>query len=514
MNILMIYPEMPNTIGKFNEMVKLSGRKASFPPIALLTIASMLPNNWNLKLIDLNVENEFMNELQWADYVFISAMNVQSKSAKKVIDICKRQNVKVVAGGPLFTHEFEKFPNVDYFVLNEAEITLPEFLKDLEKGKLKKIYRTDKYADIHTTPAPRWDLLDINNYIYSLIQFSRGCPYLCDFCDVTALYGRIPRTKTTSQIINELDLLISRGKNEMIFFADDNLIGNKNVLKKDLLPALIEWRNKNKYAPAFSTQLTITLADDEELMMLLLEAGFRHILIGIESIDTEALVKMKKKQNTRRNILDNVRMLQRKGFIIIGTFIVGLDTDTEKIFDNLINFIQKSGIVLVVVNILKAPPGTELYDRMKRENRLVTEFEFDEDRTNIIPVMDAEVLHDGYKNVLSQVYNPKKVYERILNYFNNLEPTKVKNSIRRKISFKEFIIFMKIIYKLGLTYKGRKYFWKLVFWTMSNKRDYIDLTILFGILMYQYSSLLNSFLENEKKGIFIYSKNNLETVKA
>jgi len=190
-------------------------------------------------------------------------------------------------------------------------------------------------------------------------------------------------------------------------------------------------------------------------------------------------------------------------------------TQTQKyVFENLINFIQKSGIVLVVINVLKAPPGTELYDRMKRENRLVTEFEFDEDRTNIIPVMDAEILHDGYKNVLSQVYSPEKVYERILTYFKNLNPVKVKNSIRRKVTFKEFGNFIKIIYKLGFLYNGRKYFWKMLLWTLSNKKDYIDLTILFGILMYQYSSLLNSFLEKEKKGILIYSKGKLKTVNA
>jgi len=514
MNILMIYPEMPKTIGKFDDLVKLSGKKASFPPIALLTIASMLPNVWNIKLIDLNVKNEFISELSWADYVFISAMNVQSISTKYIINTCKEHNVKVVAGGPLFTHEYEKFPNVDHFVLNEAEITLPEFLNDLMNNQLKKIYRTEKFADVLTTPQPNWDLLNLNDYLYSLIQFSRGCPYLCEFCDVTTLYGRVPRTKTTEQIINELDLLISKGKNEMIFFADDNLIGNKNVLKKDLLPALINWRKNNLYAPAFATQLTITLADDEELMRMLYEAGFRHIIIGIETIDQEALVKMRKKQNTKRDLLENVQLLQSKGFLIIGTFIVGLDTDTEKVFDNLIKFIQESGIIFVVVNVLKAPPGTELYERMKRENRLLTEFEFGENKTNIIPIMDADTLHKGYKKVLSEVYNPQNVYERIVTNLDNLDPFKIQMYIRRKVSYREFLTFTKIIFTLGVVYKGRKYFWKSFLHTIFYKRQYLDLTILFCMLMYQYSNLLDSFLENEKKGILIYSKGNLETAKA
>jgi radical SAM superfamily enzyme YgiQ (UPF0313 family) len=203
-----------------------------------------------------------------------------------------------------------------------------------------------------------WELVDVNDYLYAIVQYSRGCPYLCDFCDVTALFGRVPRTKTVEQVLGELDKLMSLGSNEMVFFADDNLIGNKRLLKKELLPALIEWRGKNRYAPAFATQLTITLADDEELMNLMLEAGFRHILIGIESIDSETLVQMKKKQNINRNILENIKLLHAKGFVVIGTFIVGLDNDKPDVFDNLINFIQESGIVLVVVNVLNAPPIT------------------------------------------------------------------------------------------------------------------------------------------------------------
>ncbi len=496
---------MPGTIGKFEHMVDLTGRKSAFPPIGLLTVAAMLPEEWNKKVIDLNTDPLYETDLHWADYAFISAMNVQAKTSKDVIELCNKVGVPVVAGGPLFTHEYEKFPGVDHFVLNEAELTLPQFLDDFEKGNAKHVYGSDQFADTHTTPAPMWELVDVNKYLYAVIQYSRGCPYLCDFCDVTALFGRVPRTKTPEQIIAELDTLMASGKNEMIFFADDNLIGNKNLLKKELLPALVEWRGRNKYAPAFATQLTINLVDDEELMQLMLEAGFRHVLIGIESIDEESLIQMKKKQNSRRNILENMKKLHAKGFIVIGTFIVGLDTDNENVFQNVVNFIQESGIVLVVVNVLKAPPGTELYDRMVREKRLLEDFEFDEDRTNIIPIMEPNVLHNGYKHVLEGVYSPKSVYERVVKFYETKEPYNVKYPLNRKVNLKDFYNFIRIITRLGIIDSDRKYFWKMIVFTFKFNINYTDLTVLYALLMYQYKILLQEFHRKEQKGIYIYS---------
>ena len=196
MKILLIYPEMPRSIGKFEHMAHLAGRKSSFPPIGLLTVASLLPAEWEKKVVDLNTGTLSEKDLLWADYAFISSMNVQARSAREVIALCNKFKLPVVAGGPLFTHEYEKFPGVDHFVLNEAEITLPGFLEDLQRGEPQKIYQTQKFADMHSTAVPMWELVDVNNYLYSIVQYSRGCPYLCDFCDVTALFGRVPRTKT------------------------------------------------------------------------------------------------------------------------------------------------------------------------------------------------------------------------------------------------------------------------------------------------------------------------------
>lgn len=499
MNILLVYPEIPKSIIQFTDMVKVAGRKSAFPPLGLLTIASLLPEQWNKKLVDLNTAPLNESEIIWADLVFISAMNVQSNSVRELIEKLNHYDKTIVAGGPLFTHEYNEYDGVDYFVLNEAEITLPQFLTDLENGNPKHIYKSTEFSDVHKTPNPMWGLSNLNDYLYAVVQYSRGCPYLCDFCDVTALFGRKPRVKTPDQIINELDSLIAHGNNEQILFADDNLIGNKNLLKKELLPALIEWRKKNSYAPGFATQVTINLVDDEELAKLMLEAGFRHILVGIESIDEESLIAMKKKQNTRRNILEDICHLQELGFIITGTFIVGLDTDKPTVFDDVINFIQESGIVLSIVNILKAPPGTELYDRMKSENRLLDTFKFGEEATNVIPKMGMEKLKSGYEKIINRIYSPESVYKRIEKYFELERKYKVQQPLKRKITLKDIFTALRIFYILGFADNNKKYFWRLIYKTLRKNYNYLDLTILFSLILYQYSILREENINEIKR---------------
>lgn len=489
MNILLVYPEIPKSIIQFTDMVKVAGRKSAFPPLGLLTIASLLPKEWNKKLVDLNTAPLTEVDINWSDLVFISAMNVQSNSVREVIKKLNQYDKTIVAGGPLFTHEYNEYDGVEHFILNEAEITLPQFLTDLENGNPKHIYTSTEFADVHQTPNPMWDLVNLKDYLYAVIQYSRGCPYLCDFCDVTALFGRKPRVKTPEQIVNELDSLIAHGNNEQILFADDNLIGNKNLLKKELLPALIKWRKKNPYAPGFATQVTINLVDDEELAKLMLEAGFRHILVGIESIEEESLIAMKKKQNTRRNILEDIRYLQELGFIITGTFIVGLDTDKPTVFDDVINFIQESGIVLSIVNILKAPPGTELYDRMKSENRLLDTFKFGEEATNVIPKMGMEKLKSGYEKIIDRIYSPESVYKRIEKYFESERKFKVQQPLKRKITLRDLFTALRIFYILGFVDNNKKFFWRLIFKTLKRNYSDLDLAILFSLILYQYSIL-------------------------
>lgn len=499
MNILLLYPKMTDTFWSMNHLLKVVGKKGSYPPLGLLTVASLLPKDWNKKLIDLNTEKLNDEEIHWADYVFISAMNVQSVSAREVIKRCKSCGVKIVCGGTLFTHEYESFPQVDHFVLNEAEITLPLFLKDLEKNNLKRIYKTEMFANVAESPLPQWDLINIKNYEYSIVQYSRGCPYLCDFCDVTALFGRIPRVKSPAQIINELNAILLAGQSEMILFADDNLIGNKNVLKSELLPALIEWRSQNEFAPGFATQVTINLADDDELMRLMLEAGFRHIFIGIETPEEESLLASRKKQNAKRKLLQNIKHLQTSGFIVTGGFIVGFDTDTPSIFDNQIKFISESNIVIATINLLKAPPGTELHERMKKENRLIDKFDFDENMSNIRFKIDREIINEGYKSVLNNVYSPEKVYKRAINFLKYYNGANVANPIKRKIKLSDYITLLRIIIYVGILGNCRIHFWKLIIWTLKKYPAKLDYAFLFVLLMFQFNKMFERYLSLNHK---------------
>ncbi len=486
MNILLVYPKMPDTFYAMRHFIDVIGKRAAYPPLGLLTIAAMLPEGWNRRLLDLNVVDTLNpEELAWADYVFLSAMNVQHESVREIVSICREKGVKIVAGGPLFTHEYEGFPEVDHFILNEAEITFPLFLEDLKNGNPKAVYETKQFADITTSPLPAFELADMDNYVYSIVQYSRGCPYMCDFCDVTALFGRKPRIKSSEQIIRELERIHALGDTKLILFADDNLIGNKRELKKDLLPALIEWRKKVNPPFFFATQLTINLADDEELMDLLLKAGFRHIFIGIETPDEDGLKVSHKTQNLKRDQLFNMNKLHQAGFIISGGFIVGFDTDTPAIFRQQIEFIQQSGIPLPIVNILKAPPGTELYDRIKMEGRLSKPFAFTEGETNITPMMEEKVLYDGFLEVMANIYEPEKSFERIIRFMELYQVPKTGIRIPETYKVRELLMVLKVVYRIGIRYSHRAYFWKLLFWTFRNKRAYLDKAFFYGVMMYQ-----------------------------
>jgi len=409
MNVLLIYPEFPDTFWSFKHALKFVRKKASSPPLGLLTVAAMLPPKWDKRLVDLNVRRLTRKDLQWADCAFVSAMTIQRESVRKVLVQCKEMGVTTVAGGPLFASEYEDFPEVDHFVLNEAEVTLPLFLQDLERGCPQRLYQTSEFPDITTTPTPLWELVDFSKYASMSIQFSRGCPYDCDFCNVTALFGHRCRTKTVNQIIAELDALCAQGWRDSVFFVDDNFIGNKGFLKRKLLPALIEWQ-KGRAGIPFHTEVSINLADDDELMRMMADAGFDQVFIGIETPDEDSLAECSKKQNKNRNLLEDVKRIQRAGLQVQGGFIVGFDNDTPAIFQRQIDFIQKSGIVTAMVGLLQALPGTKLYERLKSEGRLVGEVSGDNvnGMTNIIPKMDIEALREGYRAVLEHIYSPKQ----------------------------------------------------------------------------------------------------------
>lgn len=477
MKILFVYPEMPESCWTFKKELDLVGYKAATPPLGLMTVAAMLPETWEKRLVDENIEKLRDSDIKWADYVFIGGMNVQEFSVRKVISKCKALNAIIVAGGPLFTHEYERFPEVDYLVLNEAEITLPLFLDDLEKGTPKRIYQTNEYADIHTTPIPLWSLAKLNKYPSIGIQYSRGCPFKCDFCDVTALFGQKSRTKTAEQIINELNSIPNIDSFIQLTFADDNLIGNKHELKTHLLPELIKWQENRKKKAWFLTQVSINLADDDEMMELMRDAGFGTIFVGLETPDEQALIASNKNQNTKRNLLENVKHLQKSGFEVMGGFIVGFDSDTPDIFQRQIDFIQESGVVISNISILNAPAGTELHSKMKAENRLIDRTWSFDGATNMIPVMDADALIQGFNQVVTYLYGTEGFYTRVRKFLSiYTKPEIHKNS---KFVLRSYMLkgLFYGLFTLGIKDKNRIHFWKLFFWTIKNRPDIWDWSI-------------------------------------
>ena len=365
LKVLLVYPRYPDSFWSFKYALRFINKKAAHPPLGLLTVAAMLPADWSKRVIDMNVKKVTDDDLRWADYVFISAMIIQKQSVREVLNRCQALGVKTVAGGPLFTMEPEEYPLVDHLVLGEAEVTLPPFLQDLEQGTAGHVYSTSERPSMDSTPVPAWELINTKDYACMSVQFSRGCPYDCEFCDITSLYGRKPRLKNTSQFIGELDAIYNIGWRGSVFVVDDNFIGNKKALKNEVLPAMIDWMEKHKYPFTFITEASINLADDPALMVLMKHAGFNHVFVGIETPSEESLKECNKFNNVNRNLIAAVKQIQNYGMEVSAGFIVGFDSDTPSIFERQISFIQQSGIVTAMVGLLSAPKGTRLFERLK-----------------------------------------------------------------------------------------------------------------------------------------------------
>lgn len=485
MKILLVYPHYPATFWSFRYAMKFIGRKASFPPLGLMTVAAMLPEAWEKRLVDMNVSPLEDADLQWADYVFISAMSIQRPSAFEVIERCRRLEVKTVAGGPLFTSCYEDFPQVDHLVLGEGEITLPRFLDDLQKGTPRQVYTADGWAQLRQTPIPLWDLVRMQDYAAMNIQFGRGCPFDCEFCDITALFGRRPRSKASDQILAELESLYVRGWRGAVFFVDDNFIGDKPRLKREVLPTVIEWMKARDYPFYFYTEASIDLADDEPLMELMVEAGFEEVFIGIETPHEEGLAESGKVQNRNRDLLASVRRIQQAGLQVHGGFIVGFDSDPPTIFERQIRFIQESGIVTAMVGVLSALRGTKLYQRLEHEGRLLKDSSGDNTATdlNFIPRMRPDALLAGYQRILDNIYEPKQYYQRVIKLFREYQPRP-----HGKFHMQQGHLgaLFKSILLLGVIGKERLHFWKLFFWSLLRKPRLFPLAITYAVYGFHF----------------------------
>jgi radical SAM superfamily enzyme YgiQ (UPF0313 family) len=462
----MVYPEYPDTYWSFRHALPFISKKAAVPPLGLITVSAMLPEKWQKKLVDMNISPLLAKDIKWADYVFLSAMYVQKESVNLVIEECLRYKTKIIAGGPLFTQEYSNYPMIDHFILNEAEITLAPFLEDLEKGRIPgKIYKTEEYADLGLSPVPDFQLLSMKDYASMNMQVSRGCPFACSFCEITALLGHKVRMKNTRQILEELDMLYNLNWRGPVAIVDDNFIGNKRKVKNTLLPAMKEWMQIHKYPFTFTSQTSINLADDEDLMTMMVEAGINSAFIGIETPDELSLENCNKVQNRNRDLLQSIKRIQHKGIDVSAGFIVGFDSDLPTIFKRQIDFIQKSGIVTAMVGLLNAPRNTKLYQQLKAENRLTTEATGSNTdfSMNFIPKMNSLELLNGYKKIIRDIYSAKPYYKRIRQFLADYKPPQVKQ-LDIKITYLK--AFIKSIFIIGVFNRGQSEYWKFLLWTL------------------------------------------------
>ncbi len=486
MNILLVSPQTPATFWSYKHALKFISKRSTEPPLGLLTLAAMLPDSWNLKLIDLNVEPLRDKDLAEADYLFLTGMIVHRRSMLQVIERARRHGVPVVCGGPLATIDWNMLPGADVFVQGEAEEAISPFLEDLQNGRpLKKFYRAQRFPDIQTTPVPRWNLLNMKHYASMSVQFSRGCPYNCEFCNVTVLNGHRPRTKSAEQFVNELQALYDAGWRGSVFVVDDNFIGNRKVLKQRVLPAIARWMQEHNHPFSFGTEVSINLANDPELMRLMVEAGFDTVFVGIETVNQASLEECNKKQNIKTDLQRAVRTIQQHGLMVTGGFIIGFDHDPPNIFEQQFRFIQTTGIVTAMVGLLNAPTGTRLYERLKKEKRLIASLSGDnmDGSTNILPKMDINYLKRKYRILINSLYESRTFYQRLKVFLTNYVPPPAHHF---SVTVAELKALFRSLWVLGVKERGRWHYWKVLFYSLVRFPSKFPLAVRLSIYGYHF----------------------------
>ena len=491
---LLVYPEFPNTYWSFKHALPFAGKRSAYPPLGLLTLSSMLPATWEKRLVDMNVRRLRDADLRWADIVFASAMIVQQDSLRGVIDRCKALGVRVAVGGPFVSTGMEHVADADFLFPGEAETTVPEFLRDLEMGVPQHVYQSDEKPDLTGSPVPDFSLVQMSRYSSMAIQYSRGCPFNCEFCDIIEIYGRVPRTKTNEQMLTELDALYRTGWRGPLFIVDDNFIGNKKNVRR-LMPDLCEWMERHKHPFRLFTEASVNLADDDELLALMKRANFRRVFLGIETPVEESLKETQKSQNTRRSLIESVRRIQSYGMEVMAGFIVGFDHDPADIFERQINFIRESAIPMAMVGILSALPDTQLWRRLEREGRLLSEGAGTntEASLNFVPKMDRQILIDGYKKIMRTIYSPAEYYERVRN---SLKFTSSSGYSPAKAFKKEYILgFFRVLFRLGMTDPSRREFWRFLRRVYSERRELIGDAIVLAVMGYHFRKITEQYCE-------------------
>lgn len=483
MNILLVYPTTPDTFWSFKHVLRFVSKRASNPPLGLLTIAALLPADWQVKLVDQNVNRLTDDDLRWADYVMLSAMIVHKTSVSGIVNRCRSLGTPIIAGGPLFTTGHAAFPDIDHFVLGEAEEIMPQVIEDMCRGTVRHTYAASTRPDITRVPSPRWDLIDLRKYVTMSVQFSRGCPFDCEFCDIIVMNGRVPRTKAPAQLVAELEDLRLRGWKSMVFVVDDNFIGNKRKAKA-LLREMIEWRARTGAKMGFLTEASANLADDAELCDLMVRAGFKKVFVGFETPSLESLKECRKMQNCSRDLVETVKTLQRAGLEVMGGFIVGFDSDPADIFQRQFEFIQRSGVATAMVGLLTALPETRLYRRLKDEGRIEADSSGNNTQAalNFRPRLDREFLVNGYRELMKELYQPRNYYRRIRTFLENHKP----QGPRLGISWTEVQAFLKSLWLLGFWHRGRFAYWQFCITALLRRPRLFPVAIELAIIGHHF----------------------------
>ncbi len=492
MKVLFVYPEFPDTYWSFRHALRFVGKRSAFPPLALLTVSSMLPASWERRLVDLNVRRLKASDIEWADIVLATAMLVQRDSLHDIVKRCKAKGKPVAIGGPYVTTTLEMV-DADYIFLGEAETTVPEFLKDLERGEAKHIYKAPERPPLSTTPVPDFQIAELKRYSSMSVQFSRGCPFSCEFCDIIEIYGRVPRTKSNAQMMGELDALHSAGWRGPVFIVDDNFIGNKKNVRR-LMPELAAWQERHDFPFGFFTEASVNLADDDALLRDMRAAGFYRVFLGIETPVEESLIEAQKTQN-RGNLLESVNKIQSYGMEVMAGFIVGFDNDPEDIFQRQINFIRDSAIPLAMVGLLNALPDTQLWRRLKSEGRLLAESDGNNTNCslNFVPKMDPARLIEGYKSIMQTIYSPAEYYERALNCLGWLRHAMGTTKSHNKVNFRNVAALTRIVFKLGIRDRERTEFWRFFRQVLKNHRARFEQAMSFAATGYHFRKLTEAY---------------------
>jgi radical SAM superfamily enzyme YgiQ (UPF0313 family) len=503
--VLMVWPRFPASFWGLSEVMEIVPERSLVPPLGLITVAALCPKRWKIRLVDLAFEEVRDEDILWANLVMVSAMAVQREGVRQTLERASKLNRRTMIGGPYASSEPEALlPLADHVVVGEPDEVFPEIAADLERGSARRLYRIKEKPDVGRTPVPRFDLLALNKYTLMSVQFSRGCPFTCDFCDIITIYGRRPRTKPPAQLIKELDALLQLGWRKEVFVVDDNFIGNHRAAL-ELVQKLEQWQRRNRYPFGFVTEASIDLASRPALLEAMVKANFCRVFIGIESPSAESLKETKKFQNLRRNLLDSIRSIQQHGLWVMGGFIVGFDSDPPDIFDRQIEFVERAAIPWAMTGVLQAPPTTPLYERMKREGRLLqnnpepSNF----DPPNFRTVLPLPELLDGTKRMLLTLYDPHRFYERALD---SLERWQLQPEQRAPaLSFRYLsIVLLKSVWKQGLLSGYRRAYWRYVGrlmlrWGLQPQKRRLGLELaLSGHHFIRYARQVAQSLEGER----------------